>query len=248
MEINKTYLGDCLELMPKHIEDKSIDMILCDLPYGTTACKWDTIIPFEPLWKQYKRIIKDNGAIVLFGSEPFSSYLRMSNIKNYKYDWIWKKNRFSNHLNAKRQPMRAYENISVFYKKQCIFNRIPFRLGAQKNYSNGRGKEGGGNWGNHYKGDLSTIEKPIISAINHLEFNSVHPDSKEYMGHSTQKPLALIEYLIKTYTNEGDLILDNACGSGTTGLGAKNLKRNYIMMEKEQKYYDIACNRLNNIK
>tara|TARA_R110000744_G_scaffold45665_1_gene101204 strand:+ start:34 stop:771 length:738 start_codon:yes stop_codon:yes gene_type:complete len=239
--------GECIEQM-KLIPTGSIDAIITDPPYGTTACKWDSVIPFEPMWEQLNRIIKPNGAIVLFGSEPFSSALRMSNIKNYKYDWVWKKNKFSNHLNAKRQPMRAYENLSVFYKKQCAFNRIPFRIGTKKNYSNGKGKEGGGNWGNHYKGDLSTIEKPIKSAINHLEFNCVHPDSKEYSGHSTQKPVALMEYLIRTYTNENEIVLDFTMGSGTTGVAAKNTNRDFIGIELDDKYFEIAENRINNLK
>jgi site-specific DNA-methyltransferase (adenine-specific) len=239
----KLYKGDCLEVM-KTIQDKSIDAIITDPPYGTTACKWDSVIDFDLMWKQLNRIIKPNGAIVLFGSEPFSSVLRVSNLKNYKYDWIWKKNKFSNHLNAKKQPMRAYENISVFYKKQCVFNRIPFRVGTQKNYTNGKGKEGGGNWGNHYKGDLSTIDKPIKAAINHLEFNSVHPDSKEYKGHSTQKPVDLMEYLIKTYTNENEIVLDFTMGSGSTGVACKNTNRNFIGIEQDENYFNIAQQRI----
>ena len=235
--------GDCLEVM-KGIPDGSVDAIITDPPYGTTACKWDSVIDFDLMWKQLNRIIKTNGAIVLFGSEPFSSALRMSNIKNYKYDWIWKKNKFSNHLNAKKQPMRACENISVFYKKQCLFNRIPFRIGTQKNYSNGKGKEGGGNWGSHYKGDLSTTEKPIKAAINHLEFKSVHPDSKEYFGHSTQKPILLMEYLIKTYTNEGETVLDFTMGSGSTLVACDNLNRNGIGIEMEEAYFKIAQQRI----
>jgi len=236
--------GECIEQM-KLIPDGSIDAIITDPPYGTTACKWDSVIDFDLMWEQLNRIIKPNGAIILFGSEPFSSALRMSNIKNYKYDWIWKKNKYSNHLNAKRQPMRAYENISVFYKKQCVFNRISFRVGTWKNYTNDKGKDGGGNWGK-FKIDLSTIEKPIKAAINHLEFNSVHPNSKEYKGHSTQKPIELMEYLIKTYTNENETVLDFTMGSGSTGVACVNINRNFIGIEMDDKYFEIAEKRINN--
>jgi site-specific DNA-methyltransferase (adenine-specific) len=244
MKINEIYLGDCLELMPKHVEDKSIDMIFCDLPYGTTACKWDTIIPFEKLWSEYKRVIKDNGAIVLFGNEPFSSALRMSNIKNYKYDWIWDKNKPTGMLNAKRQPLRRFENIIVFYKKQCTYNpqKIKNPKGIEKRslYAYNRENEGGETTGEIKKGGVSSeYEADKLLPVNIQVFKKPNKPL-----HPTQKPLDLIEYMIRTYTNEGDLILDNTCGSGTTGLGAKNLNRNYIMMEQDPKYYEIACKRV----
>ncbi len=235
--------GDCLELM-KDIPDNSVDLVLTDPPYGTTACKWDTVIDFELMWEQLKRITKDNGAICLFGSEPFSSALRMSNIKMFKYDWVWKKNKFTNHLNAKHQPMRSTEIISIFYRKKPVFNRTPFRDGTHKNYSSGKGKTDSGNWGSHYKGDRSTIETPIKAAIDCIEFNTVHPDSKEYSGHSTQKPVALLEYLVKTYTLESETVLDFTMGSGSTGVACKNLKRKFIGIEQDDKYFQIAKERI----
>ena len=242
MKRNEIYLGDCLELMPKHVEDKSIDMIFCDLPYGTTQNKWDSVIPLDELWNEYKRVIKDNGSIVLFGSEPFTSNLIMSNPKHFKYSWFWIKNRTTNYLNAKKQPLRACETVNIFYKKQPTFNPIPF---SDVEYSHRSNKESKGT--ENYNGHTvktSVIKKKPTSAKDVLFFNTVHPDSEEYLGHSTQKPLSLIEYMIKTYTNEGDLILDNTCGSGTTGLGAKNLNRDYIMMEQDPEYYEIACKRV----
>jgi len=237
MEINKIYLGNCLDLMPE-IETGSIDMILCDLPYGTTACKWDTIIPFEPLWEQYKRIIKPNGAIVLFGAEPFSSALRMSNIKNYKYDWIWDKKIPTNFSMANKQPMRYTEQISLFYKKQCTYK--PIKWEGLKNHKQGNSKnnyaETRGNI-KRVKDDLSALKFPknIIEIKKHSSQCSFHP---------TQKPVLLMEYLIKTYTNQGELVLDNCIGSGTTAIACLNTKRNFIGMEQEQKYFEIANKRI----
>lgn len=235
--------GDCLVEM-QNIADKSIDCIICDLPYGTTACKWDTVIPFEPLWAHYKRVIKDNGAIVLFGSQPFTSALVMSNPKWFKYDWYWKKNRYTNFLNAKHQPMRGIETISVFYCKKPTFNAIPFRDGYHQNFSNNEGKKMEGNYGVHTKKSC-TKPKKIKSAHDCLEFEVVHQQSKEYQGHSTQKPVPLLEYLIKTYTNEGETVLDNTMGSGSTGVAAKQLKRSFVGIEMDDKYFDIAVKRIN---
>jgi len=225
--------GDCLEKM-KDIPDKSIDMILCDLPYGTTACKWDTIIPFEPLWEQYKRIIKDNGAIVLFGSEPFSSYLRMSNIKDYKYDWIWNKKLAGNGILAKKQPLKIHEIASVFHSK---------RYNPQKTKGVFRKKMGlyeceitGGSSFAESKENDEYYPKSIIEFSSANRLNRLHP---------TQKPVALFEYLIKTYTNEGDLVLDNCMGSGTTGVACKNLNRNFIGIELDPEYFKIAEKRIN---
>ena len=220
----------------KTIPDKSIDMILCDLPYGTTACKWDTIIPFEPLWEQYKRIIKDNGAIVLFGSEPFSSYLRISNIKDFKYDWVWNKRKAGNIFLAKYQPMKTHEIISVFNAK----NYYPIKtqrdkIKQSKNY--GTGQSMGGNKIKEDKIYTYTDKNPISI----LDFSNASQKGK---FHPTQKPVALFEHLIKTYTNEGDLVLDNCAGSGTTGVACKNLNRNYILIEKEPKYIEIIKKRL----
>ena len=236
MEYNKILQGDCLEVMP-NIPDKSIDMILCDLPYGTTACKWDTIIPFEPLWKEYKRIIKDNGAIVLFGSEPFSSYLRLSNIKDYKYDWIWNKRKAGNIFLAKYQPMKIHEIISVFNSNIFYPIKTPRdKIKTSKNY--GTGESMGGNKEKENKIYIYTDKNPvsIIDISNASQKGKLHP---------TQKPVALFEYLIKTYTNKGDLVLDNCAGSGTTGVACKNLGRDFILIEKEKKYYEIAKKRIN---
>jgi site-specific DNA-methyltransferase (adenine-specific) len=221
----------------QEIDDKSIDMVLCDLPYGTTACKWDVIIPFDLLWKQYDRIIKDNGAIALFGSEPFSSYLRLSNIKNYKYDWVWKKEKGLGFLNAKKMPLRDTENISVFYKKPCMYNP-QMRPGKPYKCKNKPDKQKGTN--NKYN-VIETVNTGNRYPITTLEYNRVNRTD-----HPTQKPVELCEYLIKTYTNEGETILDNCCGSGTTGVAAKNLHRNYILIEKEEKYCQIAEERLRN--
>ena len=242
----KLLCGDCLELM-KNIPDKSIDMILCDLPYGTTACKWDTIIPFEPLWNNYNRIIKDNGAICLFGAEPFSSKLRISNLQDYKYDWVWRKPRGTGHLNAKKQPLRDVENISVFYKKQCVYNP-QFTKGepysALKGGKTSRVSESGettyGKFmnGAEFRNDNSGFRYPKqIIEFGVVERDTVHP---------TQKPIPLLEYLIKTYTNEGDTVLDNCMGSGSTGVACKNLNRNFIGIELDENYFNIAKERIEN--
>ena len=240
MKINEIYLGDCLELMPKHVEDKSVDMIFCDLPYGTTQNKWDSVIPLDELWKEYERVIKDNGAIVLFAAQPFTSALIMSNPKMFKYDWIWQKPKGTGHLNAKKQPMRDKEDILVFYKKQCTYNPqmtegTPYKDKAGKDHTKSTSMTGSyGKYTNYREVNKGVRYPKQVQQFGVVERGTVHP---------TQKPLDLIEYMIKTYTNEGDLILDNTCGSGTTGLGAKNLNRNYIMMEQDPKYYEIACKR-----
>jgi site-specific DNA-methyltransferase (adenine-specific) len=234
---NKVFLGDCLDVM-KNIPDKSIDMILCDLPYGTTACKWDTVIPFNKLWEQYNRIIRDNCAIVLTATEPFATYLRMSNIVNYKYDWIWNKKKPSNFPLAKKQPMKYHENICIFNSKVYYPQMVPVpgrkaKKGVNKNpevFSSGLNRI-------DYLLKIYTDKYPssIIEISNADQTNRLHP---------TQKPLALMEYLIKTYTNENNIVLDNCAGSGTTLLAAKNLNRKFIGIEKEQKYYDICLKRL----
>ena len=245
MDINKTYLGDCLELIPKHIEDKSIDMIFCDLPYGTTQCKWDSIIDLDKLWKEYKRVIKDNGAIVLFSAEPFTSNLIMSNKKSFKYRWTWNKIKASNHLNSRRQPLRCIEDICVFYKKQPTYNpQLRDRLkknirDPKREYGKGNNKTYGETKENYLFNSGREIPLDKGYPLDLLEFSQLGSFGNK-REHPTQKPIELIEYMIKTYTNEGDLILDNTCGSGTTGRGAKNLKRNYIMMEQDPKYFEIA--------
>ena len=239
--------GDCLELM-KDIPDKSIDMILADLPYGTTACKWDEIIPFEPLWEQYERVIKDNGAIILFGSEPFSSALRMSNIKSYKYDWIWKKNKPQGFLNAKKMPLKDYENISVFAKSTTIYNPQGL-IKIDKVIKNGGTKNTTSNKAN---GDKTSANNAIKNEFYKQE-NTNYPrqviefkNSGSKQVHPTQKPVPLLEYLIKTYTNEGETVLDNCMGSGSTGVACKNTGRNFIGIELDDKYFDIAKERIEN--
>ncbi len=234
--------GDCLEIM-KTIEDKSIDMILCDLPYGITACKWDTVIPFKPLWEQYERIIKDNGAIVLFGGEPFTSKLICSNINNFKYNWIWQKNKTTGYLNAKKQPLNDNETISVFYKKQCTYN--PQKTIADKIYKRGFAKRSKSDcYGNKEKDfvqvdDGMRYPKRIIYFNNNDTQNQLHP---------TQKPVALCEYLIRTYTNENELILDNCMGSGTTAIACINTNRNFIGIELDETYFNIAKKRIEEVQ
>lgn len=228
--------GDCLELM-KEIPDGSIDMILCDLPYGTTACKWDTVISFEPLWEQYKRIIKDNGAIVLFGSEPFSTELRHSNLKMFRYDWIWSKNRGTGLFNAKKMPMKSHEIISVFYKKLPTYNP---QMRSGKPYKCRQGKQSGA-FGES-KGEIITENKGERYPLSVVMFNSTNGRNV----HPTQKPIALLEYLIKTYTNEGETVLDNCMGSGSTGVACINTNRNFIGFELDEKYFEIAKSRIEN--
>ena len=241
MKINEIYLGDCLELMPKHVEDKSIDMIFCDLPYGTTQNKWDSVIPLDELWSEYKRVIKDNGAIVLFAQTPFDKVLGASNLKMLKYEWIWRKSRPTGHLNSNRMPMKAHENILVFYKKLPTYNK-QMTIGKPNHVKDGairKTKATNNNYG-HFE-NVEQKRTNLKNPVTVLDFKQQDPNK---ILHPTQKPLDLIEYMIRTYTNEGDLILDNTCGSGTTGLGAKNLKRDYIMMEQDPDIYEIACKRV----
>ena len=232
--------GDCLELM-KTIPSGSVDMVLTDPPYGTTACKWDSVIPFELMWAELKRIIKPNGAIVLFGSEPFSSALRMSNIKQYKYDWVWEKSHATGHLNAKKQPMRNNEVISVFYGKQCFYN--PQLI--EKNYVDKRIKSG--NCETQTLGAYRQVSRSIPFNMGYpksiLKFNSPFKGGEAGL-HPTQKPVALLEYLIKTYTKENETVLDFTMGSGSTGVAAKNLNRKFIGIELDQNYFEIAKKRI----
>lgn len=223
----------------KDIPDGSVDMILCDLPYGTTKCKWDSVIPFEPLWEQYNRVIKDNGAIVLFGSEPFSSRLRMSNIKNYKYDWIWDKKKGGNPLLSKIQPIKIHEIISVFGKAKI--NYYPIMTDRDKPKSRGKNKgnvsETTNNCFSENKIYTQYYPKSIIEFSNASQQSRLHP---------TQKPVALLEYLIKTYTNEGETVLDNCMGSGSTGVACTTTKRNFIGIELDDNYFKIAEKRIKN--
>lgn len=234
--------GDCLELM-KNIPDGSVDMILCDLPYGTTACKWDTVIPFEPLWEQYKRVIKPNGAIVLFGSQPFTSALVMSNPKMFKYDWIWEKDKATGHLNAKKQPMRNIETISVFYSEQCLYNPQFYEKDPRDIRPAMKKRTNSDVYSNMAADSIRVIPNNMGYPKQILKFPS------QFGGgiasyHPTQKPVALCEYLIRTYTNEGDIVLDNCAGSFTTGVACANTGRNFIGIEQDDKYFEIGKNRI----
>ena len=239
MKIDLRY-GDCLDVM-QEIPNNSIDCIICDLPYGTTACTWDVIIPFDKLWAEYKRITKPNTAIILFGQEPFSSLLRVSNLSDYRYDIYWEKERLTNINQVKRRVGKTVETISVFYKKQCTYNpqMIKYTGKPRKNkVKNGK------------LGKLSDCnEKPVFEyRDNGLRYpTQVWKFKRDCLTsnlHPTQKPLALIEELVKTYSNEGDTILDNCMGSGTTGVACKNLNRNFYGIEKDKKYFDIAYKRI----
>jgi site-specific DNA-methyltransferase (adenine-specific) len=249
MNLNSVIQGDCLEVM-KDITDKSIDMILCDLPYGTTACKWDTIIPFEPLWEQYKRIIKDNGAIVLTASQPFTSALVMSNIKMFKYEWVWNKDKAGNIMCSGYQPMKVHENIVVFSKSKTVFNKQMTEAKLEnmrptgKEYKNRDSIVGVHNWKHSEKRDNTKRNPKTI--INISSVSAECNNTKRL--HPTQKPVALFEYLIKTYTNEGNLVLDNCAGSGTTAIACLNTNRNYILIEKEPEYIEVINNRINSLK
>ena len=236
MEYDYIECGDCLELM-RDIPDGSIDMILCDLPYGTTKNKWDIVIPFEPLWEQYNRVIKDNGAIVLFSQMPFTVDLVASNYKDFRYEWIWEKLLASGHLNANRMPMKKHENILVFYKKLPTYNPQftegkPY-VATYSTHSSNYGKQ---------KDNITTINDGKRYPVDIIKFNN------DRGLHPTQKPVELLEYLIKTYTNEGEIVLDNCMGSGSTCVSCVNTNRHYIGFEKEPKYYDIACKRLDEVE
>ena len=238
------YKGDCLEVM-KSIADNSVDAIITDPPYGTTACKWDSVIPFDLMWEQLNRIIKPNGAIVLFGSEPFSSALRMSNIKNYKYDWIWEKNRGSNFALVKYQPMKEHEIVSVFSKKTHNYYPIKEqRKGKGLERINGNYNVGKASNTTGIKQTICTTQGQELRQPSSIQkFNTTEKGIQRQ--HPTQKPVALMEYLIKTYTNENETVLDFTMGSGTTGVAAKNTNRNFIGIEQDEKYFKIAEERIN---
>ena len=234
----KLIQGDCLKVM-QDIPCGKIDMILCDLPYGTTVCKWDTIIPFEPLWEQYKRIIKDNGAIVLFGSEPFSTELRHSNLKMFKYDWIWDKVKPSGHLNAKIMPLKEHEIISIFSKSKCVY----YPQGLEKMYKIQKKSNSDTTLGNGYS-TFGKNNKTTIQTVGNYPRSILTFNKPSKTLHPTQKPVDLLEYMIKTYTNEGEIILDNCMGSGSTGVAAINTNRKFIGIELDSNYYNIAKNRI----
>lgn len=235
LEINKIHLGECLLLM-KEIKDKSIDLILCDLPYGTTQNKWDAIIDPVKMWEQYERIIKDDGAIVLTAAQPFTSVLVMSNPKLFKYEWIWKKTDSTNFLNAKHQPLRIHESVLVFYKK------AKYNPQGLKSY-------------NKFKKDTKEVTTENYGATKGLQYKQeytnypesvINFDSANNTIHPTQKPVPLFRYLIKTYTNDGDLVLDNCSGSGTTALACHDEKRNFICIEKDELNHQKSIKRYNN--
>ncbi len=239
IELNKTYNEDCLEGM-KRIPDKSVDMILCDLPYGTTACKWDTIIPFEPLWEQYERVIRDNGAIVLTASQPFTSALIMSNIEMYHHCWVWNKRFAGNYAQAKRQPQRIHEDIIVFgnvpkYYPQMTKRDVPIKKGKNKGAEMYGGISGLGREDYCNKVYDEKYPETILCYSSRDEKRGLHP---------TQKPVALFEYLIRTYTNENETVLDNCMGSGTTAIACINTNRNFIGFELDPTYCALANQRI----
>ena len=250
----RLYNGDCLEVMNKLIEEGIVfDAIICDPPYGKLnkkKTKWDTVIPFEPMWERLNKLIKQNGAIVLFGTEPFSSELRMSNIKNYKYDWIWEKSNPSNIGNVNRQPMKYHENISVFYEGQCTYNKqmIPREskrvAQAQKSNYSFKNKTSEQNGLDYIEVNPNKYDANLKNPSSILKFNSLKNNSKEKVPHSCQKPILLMENLIKTYTNENELILDFTMGSGSTGVACMNTNRKFIGIELDKNYFDIASERI----
>ena len=231
--------GDCLELM-KDIPNKSIDMILCDLPYGTTQNKWDSVIPLDELWREYKRIIKDNGVIVLTSQGIFTAKLILSNEKWFKYKWVWEKSKATNFLNAKKQPLRKHEDICVFYNKQPKYNPQmtegePYDKGIRKNQLTG-------SYGEFNPVHVKSEGKRYPTDV--VYFKTAESEGKVY--HSTQKPVELLEYLIKTYTIEGELVLDNCMGSGSTGVACLNTNRKFIGIELDENYFNIAKERIEN--
>ena len=246
VKLNTIYNEDCLEGM-KRIPDESVDMILCDLPYGTTACKWDTIIPFETLWAEYERVIKSNGAIVLTAAQPFTSALVMSNPKWFKYEWVWEKTRFTGNLNAKIMPLRAHENVLVFGRGRINYYPIKtqapeHKIDRRKTINDSHVKAGGAYnnskaFVNKRTRDDGTRYPTSVQVFKNPNNNSMHP---------TQKPVLLFEYLIKTYTNKGETILDNCMGSGTTAIACLNTDRQYIGFELDEGYYKMANKRIEN--
>ena len=238
MDLNTIYNEECIEGMKK-IPDKSIDMILCDLPYGTTECKWDAIIPFDLLWEQYERVIKDNGAIVLTAAQPFSSVLVSSNLKGFKHEWIWEKERGTGFQVAKYRPMQKHEHILVFTRKGKKVNYYPIKTKLEKPLKSRSARTASGSNPlakvNNY--EITYTDKHPLSILKFSRDNAnrVHP---------TQKPVALFEYLIKTYSNEGDIILDNCMGSGTTAIASINTGRNFIGFELDEEYYKASLDRI----
>ena len=236
----KLYQGDCLEIMDKLIEQGiKVDCILTDPPYGTTACKWDNVIPFDEMWKRLNILIKDNGAIILFGNEPFSSLLRTSNLKNYRYDWIWKKSYSTGFMNANKMPLKNTENIIVFYKKLPTYN--PQGI-IEVNKTKTRKKDKSSTVYN----DMGLKEGKYIQKFTNYPNHIIETFKKEKTVHPTQKPVELLEYLIKTYTLDKQTVLDFTMGSGSTGVACQNTNRNFIGIELDEKYFNIAKERIEN--
>jgi site-specific DNA-methyltransferase (adenine-specific) len=235
--LNYVTEGDCIEVM-KHIPDASIDMVLCDLPYGTTYCSWDALIPFESLWNQYCRITKENAAIVLTASQPFTSALIMSNPKMFKYEWIWDKTNPTNFPNAKRQPLKQHESIIVFYRKQCYYD--PQMVSGKPNHKQGKSTS------RHAETQLISGRAPDdLTGMKYPKSILLFPKHSSQGGlHPTQKPVDLFRYLIRTYTKPREIVLDNCIGSGTTAIAALRENRQFIGIEKERKYVDISLDRI----
>ena len=237
----KLYRGDCLEIM-QSLPDQSIDLVLCDLPYGTTRCSWDVVLPFDKLWAQYIRLIKSNGCIILFGQEPFSSLLRCSNIGMYKYDIYWEKERLTNIMQVKKRVGKTIETISVFYKQQPTYNPQMVKYDGPKRFNKVRD----GKIGSLIEVSKSKKVKPYVDTGYRYPTQvwKFKRDTLISNLHPTQKPVLLLEELIKTYSNVGDLVLDNCMGSGSTGVAAMNTGRDFIGIELEEEYYEVACRRL----
>jgi DNA modification methylase len=245
----EVYHGDCLDVMPKYVEDKSVDMIFADLPFGTTNCSWDSQIDLNKLWVQYNRVIKDNGVILLFAQTPFDKVLGASNLEMLRYEWIWEKTQATGHLNSKKMPMKAHENILVFYKKLPTYNPIMTdghvrKVSKAKNRAACivRRNDTDNIYNNEYPDKVQDYDSTLRFPRSVLKYKS---DKQLSNLHKTQKPVELIKYLIKTYTNDGDLVLDNVAGSGTVGVGCEELNRQYILIEKELPIYESILERLN---
>jgi len=235
------YNGDCLEVM-RELPNQSVDLILCDLPYGTTSCSWDSIIPFESLWQEYKRLIKPNCAILLFGTEPFSSHLRLSNLPWFKYDWIWEKSKCGSAFTSKYRPQQKHETISVFGKGRV--NYFP-QMQEGEPYKRTRKANNGDKPNNHKLG--------VVSDSETVNTGFRYPSTVQFFQqkwrrqdqvHPTQKPVELMEYLTKTYSEEGATVLDNCSGSGTVGIACENTNRKYILIEKDENYFNVGCRRI----
>jgi len=245
LKTNVIYHGDCLELMPKHIPDESIDLIFADLPYGLTNCKWDSVIPLDKLWEQYKRVIKKRGAIILTSVQPFTTVLAASNLKMFKYEWIWLKTKGSGFMNAKKMPMRYHENVLVFYKKPPTYN--PQGL-IEGNFNNSRAKFKEDNI--YSKSGIQKSPKKVVSKFTNYpkDYITIANPSNKGHRHPTQKPLELCEYFILTYSNEDMIVLDNTAGSGQTGLAAEKLNRKSILMDNNLEYCNLMSERLPNFE